>query len=103
VYRGQIADTAPDRIPSEAVASAEDTLSGATEAAGALPGPLGETLVDAARDAFTQGMEVAALAGAAVAIVTAIVAGILLRRTGSGSPRGEPVGELPSDAAIGAT
>jgi DHA2 family multidrug resistance protein-like MFS transporter len=102
VYRGQIADTAPDRIPSEAVASAEDTLSGATEAADALPGPLGEPLLDAARDAFTQGMQVAALAGAAVAIVTAIVAGILLRRTGSGSPGGEPVRELPSEAAIGA-
>jgi hypothetical protein len=44
-------------------------------------------------------MQVAALAGAVVAIVTAIVAGVLLRRTGSGSPRGEPAGELP-EAAI---
>jgi DHA2 family multidrug resistance protein-like MFS transporter len=102
LYRGQIADTVPDRVPSGAVASAEDTLSGATEAADALPGPLGETLLDAARDAFSQGMQVAALAGAAVAIVTAIVAGILLRRTGSGSPCGEPVEDLPPEAAIGA-
>src|SRR5262245_29550122 len=101
VYRNQIAESASDGVPLPAVKSAEDTLSGATEAADALPGPLGESLLDAARDAFTQGMQVAALAGVAVAIVTAIVTGILLRQTGSGSPGGEPVGELP-EAAIGA-
>jgi len=99
VYRGQIVDSAPDRVPLQA--GAEDTLSGATEAAERLPGPLGESLLDVARDAFTQGMQLAALVAAAVAIVTAIVTGILLRRTGSGSPRGETVGELP-DPAIGA-
>jgi DHA2 family multidrug resistance protein-like MFS transporter len=98
VYRGQIADAAPGVVPSESAASVEDTLSGAADAAGSLPRPLGETLLAAARDAFTQGMQVAALAGAAVAILTAIVAGIMLRRTGSGSPRDEPVGELPETA-----
>jgi DHA2 family multidrug resistance protein-like MFS transporter len=101
VYRGQIADTAPTRIPSGAAASAEDTLGGATEAAEGLPGGLGEPLLDAAREAFTQGLQVAAMVGAAVAIVTAIVAGILLRRAGPRSPEEEPVAQ-PPEAAVGA-
>jgi MFS transporter, DHA2 family, multidrug resistance protein len=99
VYRNEIADSAPDRLPSETVASAEDTLGGATEAAEVLPGSLGEPLLDAAREAFTQGMQIAALAGAGVAIMTAIAAGVLLRRMRPRSPQEEPVAEAP--AAIG--
>jgi MFS transporter, DHA2 family, multidrug resistance protein len=99
VYRGQIADAVPDGISPEASEPAQDTLGGATQAVEGLPGELGETLLDAAREAFTQGLQVAALAAAAVAIATAILAALLLRRTGPGSPREEPVAPAP-DAVV---
>ena len=102
VYRSEIADTAPDGVSSEAIGTAEDTLSGATETSDLLPGRLGDSLLAAAQEAFTQGLQVAAVAGAGVAIGTAIVVGILLRRAGPGAPAPdeEPVGD-PSCAAIG--
>jgi MFS transporter, DHA2 family, multidrug resistance protein len=91
VYRSQIADAVPGRAPFEASENARDTLGGATEAVDGLPGELGQTLLDAAREAFTQGMQVAALAGATVAIATAVLAALLLRRTGPASPDAESV------------
>jgi DHA2 family multidrug resistance protein-like MFS transporter len=90
VYRSQVADAVPGGTPPEAADMAEDTLGGATAAVQSLPRDLGDTLLDAAREAFTQGMQVAAVVGAAVAIATAIVAGVVLRRTGTGSPGREP-------------
>ncbi|MER6976165.1 MFS transporter, partial [Streptomyces carpinensis] len=53
-------------IPAGAPAPARETLGGALAVAGRLPGRTGETLVAAARDAFTSGMHGAAVAGAAV-------------------------------------
>jgi DHA2 family multidrug resistance protein-like MFS transporter len=85
VYRGEIRDAIPSEVPAGAATTAEGTLGGATEAVIGLPADVGETLLDAAREAFTQGMQVAALAGAVVALVTAIVSGFFLWRTGRGS------------------
>jgi MFS transporter, DHA2 family, multidrug resistance protein len=77
VYRSEIA--VPSGVPADASATAGDTLGGATEAVDALPGPLGERLLDSAREAFTVGMQVAATAGAAVAVATAVLAVVFLR------------------------
>jgi MFS transporter, DHA2 family, multidrug resistance protein len=85
VYRDQIGEAVPSQVPDEASAAAQDTLGGATAAADELPSELSERLLDAARDAFTQGMQVAALAGVLVAIATAIASAIFLRRSGRGS------------------
>ena len=98
VYRSEIADAVPGGVPAGASKPAEDTLGGATEAVQGLPGELGETLLEAAREAFVQGLQVAALAGAGVALATAIVAGILLGRTGPGSRQEEPVAASPEAA-----
>ena len=99
VYRSQMADSAPERLSSETVTTAEDTLGGATQAAEVLPGALGESLLDAARDAFAQGMHVAAVTGAGVAIGAAIAVGFLLRRGGPGAPQEESVAQ-PAQALI---
>ena len=100
VYRTQIADALPDGVPPDASGTAKDTLGGATQAVEGMPDELGERLLDVAREAFTQGFQVAALVGAAVAVATAIVATFLLWRTGSGSPDEEPV--VPAADAAGA-
>jgi MFS transporter, DHA2 family, multidrug resistance protein len=86
VYRTQIADAVPAGVPPEASESAKDTLAGATDAIEGLPGELGGQLLDAARDAFTQGLQVVAVAASVVAISTAVLAAILLRSTGTRRP-----------------
>jgi DHA2 family multidrug resistance protein-like MFS transporter len=80
VYRNRIADGIPPGVPGAEAESAKDTLGGALEAVERLPGPSGAALLDAAREAFARGMEVASLTGAAVALATAVVAGVLLNR-----------------------
>jgi DHA2 family multidrug resistance protein-like MFS transporter len=79
IYRGAIESSITSAIPAGAANAARDTLAGAVEAAQTLPGPLGSQLVDAARDAFTQGLHVAAAISTAAAIALAIMVFTLLR------------------------
>jgi DHA2 family multidrug resistance protein-like MFS transporter len=85
IYRGDVARALPDGIPAEAVAAARDTLGAAVGVAGELPGRLGATVLEVARDAFVAGMQVAAGLSAAVAVGVAIVAIIMLRDIRSGA------------------
>jgi hypothetical protein len=66
-------------IPSSAPDAAHETLGGALVAAGQLPGRAGDALATAAREAFTDGMRAAAIAGA-VLLAGAAVAAATLRR-----------------------
>ncbi|MYR58677.1 MFS transporter, partial [Streptomyces sp. SID625] len=77
-------------IPAGAPAPAHETLGGALAVAGQLPGRTGEALVTAAREAFTHGMQGAALAGAALLVLAGIAATATLRRV---SVRAEAVQE----------
>jgi MFS transporter, DHA2 family, multidrug resistance protein len=87
VYREQVADAVPAGVPPGETETAKDTLAGAAEVGERLPDELGATLLDTARDAFTQGLQVAAVTGAAVAMATAVLAAVLLRRMGAASGR----------------
>ncbi|MFI0979216.1 MFS transporter [Streptomyces sp. NPDC021093] len=83
VYRSGVAENAPAGLPAESVDAARDTVGGAVAAAGELPGgatALGERLVEAARTAFVGGFETAALVSGAVAVVTAVLVAVLLRK-----------------------
>jgi DHA2 family multidrug resistance protein-like MFS transporter len=80
VYRGQIADTLPAGIPAGAAEAARDTLGGAVVAAGQLPGELGAALLDAARQAFTQGLVTTSAISAALTLGLAALALLLLGR-----------------------
>jgi DHA2 family multidrug resistance protein-like MFS transporter len=91
VYRNELTDAVPDDVPSAVSETATETLGGATEVSEGLPNELGATLLGAAREAFTQGLQTAAAVGAAVAIATAVLAALLLRRTGPRSPQAESV------------
>jgi DHA2 family multidrug resistance protein-like MFS transporter len=79
VYRGQLADTLPAGVPSEAAAIARDTLGGAVGVAAGLSGEAGPALLDAARGAFTQGMQLTVTLSAVVAVGIAVLATVLLR------------------------
>ncbi|MFE0100802.1 MFS transporter [Streptomyces sp. NPDC059009] len=67
-------------IPSSAPAEAQETLGGAVAVARHLPGEAGSTLLAAAREAFTSGMQVAALAGAVLLVAAAGLAAVSLRK-----------------------
>jgi MFS transporter, DHA2 family, multidrug resistance protein len=76
VYRSQVADSIPADVGPEAAAAAQDTLGGAVGAGtGVSPG-----LLETARDAFVDGLQLAALTGAVLMAVTAAAAALVLRR-----------------------
>jgi MFS transporter, DHA2 family, multidrug resistance protein len=80
VYRGQMADGVPAGVPGEAAAAARDTLGGAVAVAGQLPDRAGAALLDAAREAFTSGLQAAAALSATAALAFAVLVAIMLRR-----------------------
>jgi MFS transporter, DHA2 family, multidrug resistance protein len=102
VYRGELADALPAGVPSQAAAVARDTLGGAVGVAAQLPEGLGVALLAAAREAFTQGLQLTAALSAAVAVAIAVLATVLLRDVPTGSPQAEP-GERPAPLPVAAT
>ncbi|MBK3635468.1 MFS transporter [Streptomyces sp. MBT97] len=73
LYRHDMPDSAP--------AEARETLGGALAVAGRLPGRTGDALATAAREAFTHGMQGAAIAGAVVLAAAGVAATATLRRS----------------------
>ncbi|MFJ9827910.1 MFS transporter [Streptomyces sp. NPDC101160] len=71
--------TAPAGLPADTAAAAHDSLGGAVEAAAGLAPAQADALVTAAQDAFVDGLRLAAGAGAAVLLATAVAAWFLLR------------------------
>jgi DHA2 family multidrug resistance protein-like MFS transporter len=84
VYRSTMADAVPNNVPPEAAEAARGTLGGAIATAQQLPGAIGADLVSAARDAFAEGLEITATVGAVVALATAVIAAVMLRRARAG-------------------
>ena len=85
IYRGAMAGAVPEGVPVGAARAARDTLGGTIEVAGQLPGQLGAALVDAAREAFTAGLHVAATISAIGSIGIAVLVMTLLRHVRTGS------------------
>ena len=80
----------PAGVPSSAAEAARDTLGGAQAVAEQLPEPLGAELLDAAREAFTHGLQLTAATSAAVAAALAILAAFLLRRVPASAQPPDP-------------
>jgi DHA2 family multidrug resistance protein-like MFS transporter len=79
IYRGRIADALPVGVPADAAEAARDTLGGAVAAAAALPAEVGAALIATAQGAFVQGMQVAAVISAVMAVGVAILTMTTLR------------------------
>jgi DHA2 family multidrug resistance protein-like MFS transporter len=89
VYRSQVASALPPSIPVTSSEAALDTLGGAVAVAQQLSGPLGATVLHAAREAFVQGMHLAVGISAAVALIAAIATTIVLWNTPAAAGEGE--------------
>jgi DHA2 family multidrug resistance protein-like MFS transporter len=87
IYRSAVGGGLPDGVPADAAVTARDTLGGAVAVAQELPGEVGQALIGVARDAFVQGMQVAATISAVLAVGVAILAVVMLRNVGSGADR----------------
>jgi MFS transporter, DHA2 family, multidrug resistance protein len=80
VYRGDL-DDALVGLPPGAQEAARDTLGGAVAVAGQLPESAATGLLDAAREAFTHGLQLTAGISVFVAAGTAILVTVVLRRS----------------------
>jgi len=101
VYRSQVAADIPAGLPPEQEQVALDTLGGAVAAAEELPANLAAELLDAAREAFTQGMQVAALVSAVIAAVAAVITAVFLRDIRAESVDESAAGaHVPAGAAV---
>ena len=94
VYHSRMDTAVPAELPADAAEAARDTLGGAVDVAKHLPEQLSGPLLQAAQDAFTEGMRLAAAAGTVIMAVVAVLAAIMLRHlrpdTGTGNPDGQP-------------
>jgi DHA2 family multidrug resistance protein-like MFS transporter len=81
IYRDRLGQL-PAAVPADVAAAARDTLGAAVAVADRLPGTLGMTVVDLARDAFVDGMRLTALIAAIVALGLAALTFVGLREPG---------------------
>ena len=88
VYHRQMA-TIPVDAPPTAAHAAADTLGGAAAVAAQLPQQAGAALLHAGREAFTMGLNVTAITGAAIMALGAVLAIALLRRVEVSQPPAE--------------
>ena len=81
VYRSELHDSIPAGVPAQAAHAARESIASAVATAGHLP-----ALLDAARAAFTSGLNAVAGVGAAVFAVLAVLTLIVLRGRGEAAP-----------------
>jgi DHA2 family multidrug resistance protein-like MFS transporter len=86
VYRHAMREAVPEGLSANAIEAARSTLGGAVAVSAQLPSPAGTQLLETAREAFTHAFQLTAGISAAVALVTAVLATILLRPSSSGIP-----------------
>ncbi len=91
LYRGAMDASALAGVPGTMAEAARDTLGAAADAAAQLSGPVGAALLQSARAAFTQAFEATAWVCVVVALLSAVLAAVMLRRGGdSSSGQGVP-------------
>ncbi|MGW0801408.1 MFS transporter [Nonomuraea sp. NPDC002799] len=97
VYRSQASRTLPAGLSPEATTASMDSLGGAVSTAPDLPADLAATLLAAARQSFTSGLNVAAGTAAVIAIAAAFLALAKLRHVPPTRPPASPSQEaMPS-------
>jgi DHA2 family multidrug resistance protein-like MFS transporter len=99
VYRGMMADGVPVGVPHATAELARATLGGAVSVAERLPREIGAELLGTSREAFAQAVQLTAGISAAIALATAILVLLVLRRGHAGAGA-ERQAERGSDGAV---
>jgi DHA2 family multidrug resistance protein-like MFS transporter len=84
VYRRAMADAIPPHLSPEAASSVLGTAGGALAEAARLPAELGQPLIDAARAAFIEGLQLCALISVAGSLALAVFAVAMFRNVPAG-------------------
>ncbi len=92
IYRGSVVDQIPASVPVETAAAARDTLGGALEVAAGLPQQVAASLVEAAGNAFTLGLQISSAISALACIGLAVFTFTLLRKIPKGAGADEEPG-----------
>ncbi len=101
LYRSDLTSALPAGVPPGAADVARGTLGGAVGVAAQLPGQLGNELLAVAREAFVQGLHLAAGISAVIALASAVVALIALRRVGANpQSQGQSSFDAPGTTSI---
>lgn len=79
IYRRQVESAVPDDVSPEQVETVKETLAGAATVAGELPAEIGMALLDAANEAFVNGLQISALSGVLGFVLLAVLNVIILR------------------------
>ncbi|MFI1178087.1 MFS transporter [Streptomyces sp. NPDC020799] len=92
VYRHDVTGSLPAGLPPGTLAAVRETLGGAAGVAAQLPGRAGESVLATAREAFTHGMNIAAVGGTLILLVAAVLTVAALRnvRTEEAAPHQAP-------------
>jgi MFS transporter, DHA2 family, multidrug resistance protein len=97
VYRNSSADALPADLPADAASTAGDTLAGAVAVADRLPQLDAANVLEPAREAFTQGLQVAATVSGVLVVAAAILVARLLRQGGRAQESEQPA---PASMAV---
>ena len=101
VYRHSITDGAPAGLSGPSLDLLRETLGGARAVAAQRPGATGDTVLRLARESFTDGMHIAAVAAAVVMVCAAVAALALLRNVQISPATADADAEqAPSPAAV---
>jgi DHA2 family multidrug resistance protein-like MFS transporter len=80
-YRSDLDAHLPSGLPAQAAHGAREGVAVATDVAAGIPGRMGTQVLDVARDSFSHSMNVVAIVGCALLVLTAALVGGLLRGT----------------------
>ncbi|WP_433544443.1 MFS transporter (plasmid) [Streptomyces sp. CA-294286] len=99
VYRQDVGAALSPELPAASTDAATDTLAGADAVAAELSGPAGAELLEQAREAFTNGLNLASGIAAVVVAALAVGAVVLLRNIPAGAAPEEDAESAGTDAA----
>jgi DHA2 family multidrug resistance protein-like MFS transporter len=97
LYRSQVATAIPPELSPEAARAVQETLAGAVAAVGELPAQTGLALLNAAQQAFLQGLQLTSVIGVVVMVGLAILTAALLRKVEIGAEAEHQPGQDPAE------
>lgn len=99
VYRDELATTLPAGVPEPTADAVRENLAVAVSAVRELPGQLAGDVLDAARAAFTSGLNVSAVIGAGIFVGLAVLSTAVLRRADAAENSSGPDVEIADPAS----
>jgi DHA2 family multidrug resistance protein-like MFS transporter len=99
LYRAEVTERMPEGVPSERLEEIRSTLGGAHTAAAEIGSPLGDQVLDVARMAFVDSIELTFAICAALALATSVLVAMMLRNVTPASHE-DGIVEMPAEREL---